>query len=184
MAVMFDVPYMNTCAEDDRKAADERQLKVDQNATDPALPDDIKSKTFSGIENPEQKLEDLIGLEKVKTQVRQMQNRMNFYGKKDKDSVSGNHMAFLGSPGTGKTTVARILTTILYDFGYIRENKCVEIDGGYLKSPYQGKTAERTAAILKYAMGGVLFIDEAYTLLDGNGSSPGAEAVGILLKAM
>lgn len=183
MAVMFDVPYMNAGIAE-KKSDDERQLKANQEVTDPALPDDIKSKTFSGIENPEQKLEDLIGLEKVKTQVRQMQNRMNFYGKKDNDSVSGNHMVFLGSPGTGKTTVARILTTILYNFGYIRENKCVEIDGGYLKSPYQGKTAERTSAILKYAMGGVLFIDEAYTLMESSVGSPGQEAVGILLKAL
>ena len=184
MAVMFDVPYMNAGIADQKKSDDERQLKANQDATDPALPDDIKSKTFSGVENPEQKLEDLVGLEKVKTQVRQMQNRMNFYGRKDNDSVSGNHMVFLGSPGTGKTTIARILTTILYDFGYIRENKCVEIDGGYLKSPYQGKTAERTSAILKYAMGGVLFIDEAYTLMESAVGSPGQEAVGILLKAL
>lgn len=83
---------------------------------------------------------------------------------------------------THNTMTARIITKILYDFGYISKNQCVEIDGDYLKSPYVGQTGERTSAIVDYAMGGVLFIDEAYLLYDKNSAS--AEATGVLLKAM
>ena len=83
---------------------------------------------------------------------------------------------------THNTTIARILTKILYDFGYIKENKCIEVDGSYFKSPYSGKTAARTNAIIDYALGGVLFIDEAYLMLDNNVA--GTEATGALLKAM
>lgn len=146
------------------------------------LPSDIVDKTFVGADDPEKALDSLIGLKRVKRQVSQMRNRMEFYAGAGASKVGGNHMCFLGSPGTGKTTVARILTRFLYDFGYISENKCVEVDGAYFKSPYVGQTGYRTQAILDYAMGGVLFIDEAYLMLDSN--SAGTEATGTLLKAM
>ena len=186
MAIMFDLPYNNgPSAESDGRASNDRGLYTDgEEINDPALPDDIKSKTFSGVDDPDAKLNELVGLVGVKTQIQQMKNRMNFHGSQSSESLSGNHMVFLGPPGTGKTTIARIITRILYDFGYIRENKCVEIDGGYLKSPYAGQTAKRANAILRYAMGGVLFIDEAYILTEDKANAQGAEAVGVLLKAM
>lgn len=180
MAILFDVPYTNgpggqMGAGGGKKGGD---------TSNPALPDDIANRTFEGVDDPDARLDELVGLENVKTQIRQMKNRMNFYGGASAERSSGNHMVFLGPPGTGKTTIARIITRILYDFGYIQENRCVEIDGGYLKSPYVGQTTERANAIIQYAMGGVLFIDEAYVLTQDKNSSQGAEAVGILLKAM
>lgn len=187
MAIMFDLPYTNGPSADpqqDRRTNDKGLYTDGEEINDPALPEDIKSKTFSGVDNPDERLAELVGLTGVKTQIQQMKNRMNFHGSKTSESLSGNHMVFLGPPGTGKTTIARIITRILYDFGYIRENKCVEIDGGYLKSPYAGQTAERANAILRYAMGGVLFIDEAYILTEDKANAQGAEAVGVLLKAM
>lgn len=182
MAIMFDLPYTNGPSE--TAGGDGRGVVAGSDTSDPALPDDIKSKTFTGVDDADARLEELVGLQRVKDQIRQMKNRMNFYGKSGSEQMSGNHMVFLGPPGTGKTTVARIITKILYDFGYIKENKCVEIDGGYLKSPYAGQTTERANAIIRYAMGGVLFIDEAYILTEDKTNAQGAEAVGVLLKAM
>ena len=184
MAIMFDLPYTNGPSAEQPGSSGERGLVAGGDTSDPALPDDIKSKTFTGVDDADARLDELVGLTNVKDQIRQMKNRMNFYGHGQNEQTSGNHMVFLGPPGTGKTTIARIITKILYDFGYIRENRCVEIDGGYLKRPYVGQTAERVNAILRYAMGGVLFIDEAYILTEDKANAQGAEAVGILLKAM
>ena len=192
IAVLFDVPYEHTGIEGDAQESTNRDL-YQSDTTNPALanehlPKDIVTKTFKGVDDADEKLQQLIGLSKVKQQVSQMKNRMKFYssmgGRAEK--ISGNHMCFLGAPGTGKTTVARIITKILYDFGYIKENKCVELDGNYFKSAYVGETAERTQAIIDYAMGGVLFIDEAYLMMDskGNTGSAGTEATGKLLKNM
>lgn len=188
MAVMFDEPYTAKSMGDapgSGGSSSDRGLYVggEEAANDPNLPDDIGTKTYKGAEDADKKLEELIGLDTVKQQVRQMKNRMDFYDGSKSDRISGSHMVFLGPPGTGKTTIARIITKILYDFGYIQENKCVEIDGGYMKSPYQGQTTERANAIIRYSMGGVLFIDEAYLLYDEKGG-PGTEAAGVLLKAM
>ena len=187
MACMFDIPYKNNSLQNASNDGgyNDRGLYVNDNKpNDPALPDDIASKTYQGVDNADEKLNQMIGLDNVKEQVRQMKNRMEFYNGAKTERISGNHMVFLGPPGTGKTTIARILTRILYDFGYIRENKCVEIDGGYMKSPYVGQTAERASAILRYAMGGVLFIDEAYMMMDDKTTNAGSEATGVLLKAM
>lgn len=98
------------------------------------------------------------------------------------DSPSHLYQAGTQHIVTHNTTISRILTKILYDYGYIKENKCVEVEGSYFKSPYSGKTTARTNAIIDYAQGGVLFIDEAYSMLDN--SSAGADATTALLKRM
>lgn len=90
-------------------------------------------------------------------------------------------MLFIGSPGTGKTTAARIMTGFLYRYGFIRENKCLETDGNFLKASTAADTAAKTGLILREASGGVLFIDEAYALaMDVAGKA----AVATLMKRM
>lgn len=97
------------------------------------------------------------------------------------------HMCFLGNPGTGKTEVARILSSILYEAGVLPEAKLTETDSQGLISKYVGETASKTLAKINDSMGGVLFIDEAYSLMQNGGSGSAAygdEAIAVLLKQM
>lgn len=179
LSVLSDVSFNRSLLDNENGQGvylgDRKDTSFDEN-----LPDDIEDHVFSGVDDAEKRLNNLVGLEKVKQQVSQMKNRMAF---DSKAKNTGNHMIFLGPPGTGKTTIARIITKILYDNHYIEENRLIEIDGGYLKSGMVGHTAERVSAIMKYALGGVLFIDEAYVLNEGTGEA-GREATGVLLKYM
>ena len=95
-------------------------------------------------------------------------------------------MCFLGNPGTGKTTVARIVMEILYNLKYIKQKKLIEVSSKDLVAEYVGQTAPRTMAILQKAMGGVLFIDEAYSLASGSGNdnSFNDEAIATLVQGM
>ncbi|MBP1588109.1 MAG: AAA family ATPase, partial [Clostridia bacterium] len=137
----------------------------------------------------ELKLEDLVGLAQVKEQVRRFRNKIAFEKRAREFGVSiprGNsHMMFTGNAGTGKTTVARILVRELYEAGIIVENKLIEVTAGDLIGEYVGQTAPKTQAVIDRAMGGVLFIDEAYALAGtGRTADYGQDAVATLIKAM
>jgi AAA+ superfamily predicted ATPase len=93
------------------------------------------------------------------------------------------HMIFLGNPGTGKTTIARLLCGILYNLHYIKENKLIEVTSKDLIAEYVGQTAIKTAEVINKAKGGILFIDEAYMLGDKN-NSYNDDAVGTLIAEM
>lgn len=182
-SIMFDIPYKNHLLEgikdggayvEDDYDDDVEEEKEEKKPVNPYLPPDIETKTFEGSSDSEKDLAEMIGLDSVKDQVKTIRQRVQFYGQ----ASNGNHMQFLGGAGTGKTTIARIMTKILFDLKIIQKNQYVEISGDYLRS---GDT-NRASAIIDYAMGGVLFIDEAYLLYDKNGR--GAEATGVLLKAM
>lgn len=146
----------------------------------------IKKMMQQGPKKPMEELDAMIGLDPVKMTVKEMVARMKFEKeekkqKKNANALSGRHMVFFGSPGTGKTTVARILTGFLYQYGYIKENKCIEIDGNFLKAGTE--SAIKTEMILRYAYGGVLFIDEAYALMDSSDNS-GEQVIATLIKQM
>lgn len=145
----------------------------------------LKKMTKKGAKDPEKEMNSLVGLVPVKNKMREMVARMKFekgQGKKNAaTSMSGRHMVFYGSPGTGKTTVARIITGFLYQYGYIKENKCIEVDGNFLKAG--SDTATKTELVIRQAFGGVLFIDEAYALLE-SGDGSGEQAVATLIKRM
>lgn len=108
--------------------------------------------------------------------------------KKTKEDLKINninlHMLFLGNPGTGKTTVARMLSNILYNLKLIRQNKLLEVSSKDLVASYVGQTAPKTMDVINKAKGGILFIDEAYTLKVDNNNTYNAEAIATLIKAM
>ena len=139
--------------------------------------------TLINIGESEKKLDELIGLSGIKESIR----KIKAYALNNKDSEDLNiHMCFLGNPGSGKTEVARYIAGILYENKILPTNKVIEVDRSGLVSQYFGATAEKTSRVISRAMGGVLFIDEAYAL--GNnadvGTDYGKEAIDTLVKAM
>ena len=132
-------------------------------------------------------LNELVGLEKVKTTLHELVDYMTLKDK-SKDLKLNNvnlHMVFLGNPGTGKTTVARLISDILYNLGYIKQNKLIEVTSKDLVAEYVGQTAPKTMSVIERAMGGILFIDEAYALANKDGKNTyNAESIATLIKAM
>jgi SpoVK/Ycf46/Vps4 family AAA+-type ATPase len=148
----------------------------------PTTGEGTKKKILTG----EEELEQLVGLASVKRMIK----KIKAYAKKNKTDGNFNlHMCFLGNPGTGKTEVARILSRILYDAGVLAESKLVETDSTGLLGKSIGETGPKTQEKVRDAMGGVLFIDEAYGLTASIASSRGNtnygdEAIAVLLKEM
>lgn len=142
------------------------------------------------IEDILNKLEmDLVGLVPVKTRIKEIAALLLIHRlRKSLDLTSsspGLHMSFTGSPGTGKTTVALKMADILYRLGYIRKGQLITVTRDDLVGQYIGHTAPKTKEVLKQAMGGVLFIDEAYYLYKpDNERDYGSEAIEILLQVM
>jgi len=126
-------------------------------------------------------LESLIGLDSVKKTIHEIAALLK---KRGKSAVPCLHMAFLGNPGTGKTTVARIIARIFAEEGIIEKDLLVETQRGGLIGIYLGQTAPKTARVIESAMGGVFFIDEAYALVERDDDMYGHEAVSTLVKIM
>ena len=139
-------------------------------------------------ESVEEALENIIGLETVKKKVKEFEKYMMFKVKAEtlglKLAHSNMHMVFTGNPGSGKTMIARIMAKMLFDLGIIKENKLIEVERKDLVGAYIGQTAPKTSEVIQKAMGGVLFIDEAYALSTGSSNDFGGEAISTLIKAM
>jgi probable Rubsico expression protein CbbX len=139
----------------------------------------------------EQLEEDLVGLTPVKARIKEIaalllvQRLRKNLGLGIKSASVGLHMSFTGSPGTGKTAVATRMADILFKLGYIRKGHLITVTRDDLVGQYIGHTAPKTKEVLKRAMGGVLFIDEAYYLYKpDNERDYGSEAIEILLQVM
>lgn len=152
----------------------------------------LKTITHSGPKDPQGELGAMTGLIEVKKKVNEMVARMVFENggeeakkkkkkKQTTETLSGMNMLFLGNPGTGKTTVARIMTTFLYEYGYIRKNQVIEVDGNFFMGLSKGESAKRASMLINAARGGVLFIDEAYSLVTETKSQ---EVIATIVKAM
>ncbi|MDF2907844.1 MAG: stage sporulation protein [Herbinix sp.] len=140
------------------------------------------------IKESYQKLEALVGLKGAKENVENLLAFVNYH-KAEMDrgmvpNIPSMHMAFLGNPGTGKTTVAMIVSEILKDMGILKKGHLVVASRQDLVAEYVGQTARKTADKVKEAYGGVLFIDEAYALASSGGNDFGKEAITTLIKEM
>lgn len=134
-------------------------------------------------------LNELIGLKEVKAEVEKFVKIVQVNKLREAEGLKvpkiSYHMVFTGNPGTGKTTVARIMAKIYHALGIVKVGHLVETDKGGLIAEYVGQTAVKTAKVIDFAMDGVLFIDEAYAITEGDGKNGyGSECIATLLKRM
>ncbi len=142
----------------------------------------------NGLDEINKELDEVVGLNMVKDYIKTLQSHILVQNKRKqqglKTSDVSKHMIFTGNPGTGKTTIARLISRYMKAIGALSQGQLVEVTRADLVGKYVGHTAPLTLSVIKSAIGGVLFIDEAYSLYRGKDDSFGLEAIDTLVKAM
>ena len=176
---------------DSQKQGDGYKFDIKSEGVDDETPDTDSDevKVKEPLErDPYEELDELIGLESVKEEVRSLANYVKVQKQREQQGLKNPklsyHLVFTGSPGTGKTTVARIVARIYKDLGILKKGHLVETDRSGLIGQYVGQTGPRVNQMCDSALNGVLFIDEAYAITQGGSQDYGDEAVATLLKRM
>ncbi len=161
---------------------EESKPLISQNDPNPVMGGDLSTEKSIAQINA------LVGLEKVKADVQQLVNFTRIQqirrSKGMKMAPATRHMLFYGNPGTGKTTVARLISQIYKDLGVVSKGHLIECDRSGLIGAFAGQTAIKVSEVVTTAVGGVLFIDEAYSLNQGSDDAYGLEAIDTLVKLM